>query len=579
LDKSSRKNKKNGRKRSGKGYILKNFISSRKLYKFIWSLTKDLPLEGSKKKITKQRKKYHRFIMHLFVSMRLQSMNDDKFEKQKGSVPISSELIENVFGRKFYPRLLKEYEIIEIKPHNTMGRQSREFRIVSKIFDQANSIQQIFTLRRLKALIDGKPLPKTINVRTGRRKKAKVKSKLTSDNAGVRNTNKPKLIRDSIKSLKPCPFNPKYAYYWLEKLNGKYEREKRNYKIAKHKYKPGSLKLKRAEKEYRRAQGRYLNDNRGIETILNQNPKRLNTRSKKGDLLYKYKAAYSVQKSGRVSEINGGFQSSSKYLKHLLFRDMKNMTINYDLKDSQAHILLQELKACNIRCKWLESYLNDSNAKEKYADDIGISVDVWKECFYSLIMGSERKAYGAVHLAIKRFFKDDYRRTSKAYNLFMKKVEKLSEATEKWRDHLFQANNRRYCYMHKGITYWQNACGMRFKEYGISRGKSGKSVLTAELGKRLVTGKREIKKCKRKLAAFMLQGRESRFTHHLTVICTEAEIPVYKNEHDGIITGNQIPERLTRRATEKAGLRGIILNKKPLCKKVQRLEMRRYVTT
>jgi hypothetical protein len=188
--------------------------------------------------------------------------------------------------------------------------------------------------------------------------------------------------------------------------------KKRTTKKAKSKYADDSPELVMAEKEYVRAQGRYLNDMRGAETILNQNPQRLKIKSEKGDLIYEYQAAYSIQKSGRISEINGGFQSSSKYFKHQLFRGIKNMKMNYDLKNSQDQILLQELKACDLKCSWLESYLSDRDAKNEYAAKVGIPAELWKQCFYSLVMGAEvRKKFGTVFLKLKDYFKGDMSKT------------------------------------------------------------------------------------------------------------------------------------------------------------------------
>ncbi len=559
---------------SRQGYIIKNFPASRDLYNYIWSLTKDIPIEGTREEMSEQREKYHRFIMHLFVSMRLGSMDKDKFMDGRGFVPIHSRLIERTFGRGFDPLLLKSMGLVEIKPHNTMGGQSREFRIVQEIFDEADVIVRGSLFQRLRALIEGDELSETVNLRTGRNLNTTSRSKLTVSPGGTRNTNIPELIRESIKSLKPCPFNPTYVYGWLEKLSAKYDRERKNFNKAKRNHKKGSPEYERAEKEFLKAQGRYINDTRGIETILNQNPRRLKRRSDKGDLLYEYQAAYSVQKSGRISEVNGGFQSSSKYLKQLLFRDMKGMKINYDLKNSQANILLQEFKACNLTCSWLDSYMKDPDAKKRYAEKVGIPVDIWKECFYSLIMGAETgNKYGTIYRRLNSHFKSDKKDTERAYRRFLKIVKNLIDVTEEWRDYVYRSRDRRYHYQHSGIKYWKNSCGMHFKDYGILD-EHGEVLATREGS---TTNNREIRKCKRKLAAFMLQGQEASFIHHLTVTSTTNDIPIYKNEHDGIIAGKEIPPELVRQARRKANLPGLELKKKPLCGREKRAEAKEYL--
>ncbi len=92
-----------------------------------------------------------------------------------------------------------------------------------------------------------------------------------------------------------------------------------------------------------------------------------------------------------------------------------------------------------------------------------------------------------------------------------------------------------------------------------------------------ICDKREIKKVKRKLAAFVLQGQESCFIHHLTVLCDKEDIPIYKNEHDGLITGKPIPNELVMKASEKSHLEFPILEIKPLCDDNKQSETKAYV--
>jgi hypothetical protein len=418
-----------------------------------------------------------------------------------------------------------------------------------------------------------------VDLVTGRSTSNSKNSKLTKMTGNVRDTNMPILIRDSIKSMKPCPFNPTYVFKWLHRLDRKHRREKNNYRRALSKYEKGSPEFNVAQREYLRAQGKKLNDFGAIETILNQNPKIISVTSKNGDPLFEYKTAYSVQSSGRISEINGGFQSASKYLKRSLLRDMPKMKINYDLKGSQANILLQEFEACNLKSPWLESYLSNPDAKDKYAGKVGIPVDVWKDCFYALIMGAEAKSmFGAVFKAFKYHFDGDWGKAKKAHKLFLKIAKELIEVTEKWRNYIYETNDRRYHYQHDGKKHWRNACGMRFKAFGLIKDGAGRNILIDCLNdNKPLPHKRNIDKCKRKLAAFILQGQEACFIHHLTIICSKNDIPVYKNEHDGIIVGKKIPDELVKMAAEKSGLNNPILIKKPLCAKKERIELLEYV--
>ena len=321
-----------------------------------------------------------------------------------------------------------------------------------------------------------------------------------------------------------------------------------------------------------------------LNTILNQDPRRLGEKTEKGDPLYEYQAAYTPQNSGRITERHGGFQSASQYFKHLFFRDMEGLYYNYDLKNSQANILLQELKACNqvlkptkqFKTAWLESYLEDPNQKNKLAKKIGLPVAIWKDCFYAVIMGAEaRRKTGAVYKKISEHFQGNPTKTQKVHRLFIEETKELIQVTEKWRNYLYKTKNRRYHYEHGGIKYWKNACNMHYKDYGIIKDKNKKTVLINRLkDNKIVISNKTINKCKRELAAFILQGREACFIHNLTILCSKNDLPVYKNEHDGIITGKKVPDRLVDMAAKKAKLEDPVLEIKDLCPREKRLEMR-----
>ena len=73
-----------------------------------------------------------------------------------------------------------------------------------------------------------------------------------------------------------------------------------------------------------------------------------------------------------------------------------------------------------------------------------------------------------------------------------------------------------------------------------------------------------ISEAKRKLAAFILQGKEACFIHSLTLLCNLNSIKVMKNEHDGIITNKIIPKALVVSAAIRAKLPGAVLDQKDL---------------
>ena len=167
-------------------------------------------------------------------------------------------------------------------------------------------------------------------------------------------------------------------------------------------------------------------------------------------------------------------------------------------------------------------------------------------------------------------------KATQAVNAFSKTVKKLTRSTEKWRSYLYEKEDDRYHYRHTGMKFWKNACGMKFKDYGLRNNGKGLDLIDTKIGK-LITSKRVIAKCKRRVAAFMLQGQEAYFIHNLTILCNKNKIPVYKNEHDGIITGKEIPKSYITEAGNLSGLKNPILDIKKLCSKRKEKEMKNFV--
>ena len=211
------------------------------------------------------------------------------------------------------------------------------------------------------------------------------------------------------------------------------------------------------------------------------------------------------------------------------------------MKASQAYILLQQLRDNNINSKWLAEYLDNSQLKTTYANRIGIDVPTWKNCFYALVMGaSPDNNKGAIYQCILDHFDGDVAKASAAWRKFRLLTHKFKVAVKKWRNFIYKSKDRKITYRHGGVKYWKNACGMRYKEFGIKEfGNQPKLVAQEDLSNpvKKASDLYKIPKVKRALAAFILQGQEACFIHHLTLLCKKTGIPVYKNEHDGLITG------------------------------------------
>ena len=246
------------------------------------------------------------------------------------------------------------------------------------------------------------------------------------------------------------------------------------------------------------------------------------------------------------------------------------------MKSAQATILNHELTLSGLKSPWLESYINNSQAKYHYAGKVGIPVGLWKDCFYALIMGAQVKnQFGTIYQNIHSHFQ----KTSKAkrvYRKFLKVVKELLEVTGKWRDYIYHEDDRRYVYRHGGLKHWKNQCGMRFSEYGI-RVTNARNILIDRSTGKDVGSKPKIKEIQRRLAAFMLQGQEASFIHQLTIILTKADIPIYKNEYDGLITGKKIPANLIHKAAKRSGMFNPVLELKPLCSEDKLKESKKYL--
>ena len=58
--------------------------------------------------------------------------------------------------------------------------------------------------------------------------------------------------------------------------------------------------------------------------------------------------------------------------------------------------------------------------------------------------------------------------------------------------------------------------------------------------------------------------------HKITILCSKNGIPVYKNEHDGLITGKEIPDALIKQAAKKANMPTPVFEIKSICSDAKR---------
>lgn len=289
--------------------------------------------------------------------------------------------------------------------------------------------------------------------------------------------------------------------------------------------------------------------------------------------LVEYYPSYKTQMSGRISEEGGGLQSCSREMKEAAFSDIPNL-YNYDLKSSQVWGLIQWFEIANIDCSWLTEYL--SKDKKEYANQVGISVDRWKQCFMALVFAAElrkkvskktfeteksskivngilfEKEEGPDTTILNALWEEANGDADKAlvyYNKFYKIVEPLRKGIEAWQEWLLKEYIPFNSVYPKGIPYAINKTGMTFC-LGNYKNSQGDWV--------------KVKELKRKISAFYLQGNEAAFIHCLTWISEYYQFEPINNQHDGLITLGKIPEAAIQKAREMSGLKYAFLEEKPL---------------
>ena len=124
----------------------------------------------------------------------------------------------------------------------------------------------------------------------------------------------------------------------------------------------------------------YLNDERCYRNILMNGF----TIDKDRRNLLVYKPRYRGQKTGRKSEIGGGFQSCSREQKHEAFYFAPRIR-NYDLKSSQMYGLKYQLMSARMDTSIVDKYIKVDKAT--LANAVGVDVDTWKGIMYGTYFG------------------------------------------------------------------------------------------------------------------------------------------------------------------------------------------------
>lgn len=366
-----------------------------------------------------------------------------------------------------------------------------------------------------------------VNLFTGKTTKKREKSKLYDSNRNE----EPLLIRSAIQAIEShgSLFNMTATQQHLDCLE-------ENVALARARYGVDS-------KEYQTAQARYFNDYSCFyKGVLDQYP------NQQTEHIWSYKPAYSVSSTGRIFQSSGGLQSCSRAMKAAAYSGIEGLR-NYDLTASQLHALNSEFQLAGIDNEWLEYYLSSPEVRARCADTVGITVDCWKRCLLALVMGADlpskigllafKKSDVATYLLEEA--NSDRERAQLFLDRFHLAIDRFFSRLKEWHSWLltdFVPKNRKPS---GGGHYLRNLAGKALFLDDLPASDSAKA---------------------RKLAAFLLQGREAAFIHHLTVLGNDYNFRPIANEHDGLVVINEIPEEAVKLAALRSDFQGAELREK-----------------
>lgn len=443
--------------------------------------------------------------------------------KKLEPTPVSAELIKSKLQGASW-RLLESAGLISASDYSIGEHLCREYSIPLHI------INSYVTLGDLPLVEDIRE--DRYNLMTGRKSNRAKGSELTDDN----NNAHPTLIVEAVKSIEYNYINLLDIETHVKKL----EAERDAARLSAIKY-PDNLVL---SLNAIRANCRYINDWSCYKSIIAQSPKEMI----RG--IYFYYPPYSVQMSGRISSIGGMMQSCSREMKAIAYKDIENIN-NYDLRASQVSGLIQQFELAGLDCSWLINYRNPS-VREEYATRIGISIKCWKDMVCSTIMGSylpknikralkKIQSQGSLSAVLDSLNKEFAGDEAKVMNALIKFIDVISP-------------------LKKQIDLWhQWLLDVYIPKVGFKLRRSSDIYISNPTGIKLnvttLVNENEHWKVKSVIAAFILQGQEAAFIHHLTVLSVKYEYQVIQNEHDGLVTLGDVPNEAVQEASILSGLK------------------------
>lgn len=247
---------------------------------------------------------------------------------------------------------------------------------------------------------------------------------------------------------------------------------------------------------------------------------------RKGNVGY-YTPSYGPQSSGRIAEVGGGLQSCTKAMKQAAFTGIEGIH-NYDLRSAHGYVLLQELKLAGIDGTWVEDHLGPG-VFEVHAEQLGFTKGLYKKCFFATVNGASHHRSdddaGAIQEELLEHFKDK-NMTRQKFGEVVAQLKPLKKIVDEWRQWLLSP-----------------ACPHRWKT-------QRKEYILNAAGQELPTSHEELEQ---KINAHILQGQESSFIHHLTILSKKYGFTAISNQHDGIVTLGKVSDEAIVEAGKLSG--------------------------
>lgn len=455
-----------------------------------------------------------RFVVHVMASGQIKN---DRW------APVSKKFIDAFLIKAEKTRLVED-GILEMKLNEFVKRRSKEWRL-------ALPLEFIFSQLIASSSSD------CVNAKTGRRRKPAVFSATTKNRNPL-----PPLILGAREALKYGYFNKDSVENYLAELDAYLNRALDT---------QDGLSLQHHMQVHENATkllARYSNDARCYAAIRCQKPELLQGST------YRYPLAYTVQKTGRLSQVGGGAQACSRRMKAALYESLDGVKqcFNYDLKSSQAFILRALLGEAGLDTSWIDTYLKAD--RKAVAQSAGLTEEVWKEALNAVVMGADLPSglkYSKEDSTLRRaFYNAHYAPGPRRENLLLEigdGWEPNAIEAETIAEKAYQDFRKEVKPFYSELTKWRKQLKLQWINHGKNNrgGKSLPNAVGVYLSwTRELKDKGSEKRAMGGLAAFVLQGKEAAFIHRLTALLPEHGVIPISNEHDGIVTLGSIPKRL-----------------------------------